>query len=183
MSFYFTSDTHFFHKNIIEYSNRPYSSLRDMQEDMIAKWNSKVKSSDDVVYHLGDFFVGGSSGAQLGLVYRLNGRIRLILGNHDKKIKGAVADRFEWVKCCNEESLNGQLIVMKHYAYRVWNKSHHGSWNLCGHSHGSLKDLGNKQMDVGVDTNDMHPYSFDEIAAIMEKRGFDSPDRHMQRKK
>lgn len=43
MKFYI-SDTHFFHFNIIRLCNRPYSSVEEMNEDMIAKWNMNVTS-------------------------------------------------------------------------------------------------------------------------------------------
>ena len=59
MVYWFTSDTHFGHKNIIEYCKRPFSSVEQMNEMLIKKWNNKVKV-DDIVFHLGDFsFRGG----------------------------------------------------------------------------------------------------------------------------
>ena len=54
MAYYITSDQHFFHKNIIDYENRPYSSVEEMNEDLITKWNSVV-SNEDTVFCLGDF--------------------------------------------------------------------------------------------------------------------------------
>ena len=43
---YVTSDTHFNHKNIIEYCNRPYSSVEEMNKAIIDNWNSVVKDED-----------------------------------------------------------------------------------------------------------------------------------------
>ena len=51
---------------------------------------------------------------------------------------------------------------MSHYSHRVWSYSHHGSIHLYGHSHGNLPGFG-RSFDIGVDTNDMKPYSIDEI--------------------
>lgn len=78
---WFISDTHFGHKNILEYEKeaRPFSSLEEMHEVIIERWNSVVKQ-DDVVYHLGDFAFGKG---YIDIAQRLNGKKRLIMGNHD----------------------------------------------------------------------------------------------------
>jgi calcineurin-like phosphoesterase family protein len=68
-------------------------------------------------------------------------------------------------------------FFLSHYAHRVWNGSHKGVIHLYGHSHGSIPDYG-KSMDVGVDTNNLKPYSLDEILTIMKKRDIEFPDHH-----
>lgn len=55
---FFTSDTHFFHANIIKYANRPFGSVEEMNEELIRCWNETVPE-DGVVYHLGNFSFGG----------------------------------------------------------------------------------------------------------------------------
>lgn len=82
MKTYMISDTHFNHKNIIEYCNRPFKSIDEMNNTIINKWN-KILKKDDIVYHLGDFFLG-SKYALKEIVIRLNGTIYLIRGNHDR---------------------------------------------------------------------------------------------------
>lgn len=54
---YFIADTHFNHENIIKYCNRPFNNTQEMNEYIIQKWNSVVKSND-IVYHLGDVGFG-----------------------------------------------------------------------------------------------------------------------------
>ena len=77
---FFTSDTHFFHKNIIKYCNRPFGSVEEMNEALVANWNSVV-GPDDHVYHLGDFCFGNVEKWNWCLEPgRLNGHIHLILG-------------------------------------------------------------------------------------------------------
>ena len=76
------SDSHFYHENIIKYCNRPYADAVEMNEDMIAKWNAVV-GKDDIVWHLGDFCFGCKEHIN-EIVPRLNGRINLVLGNHDR---------------------------------------------------------------------------------------------------
>lgn len=56
---YFTSDTHFYHSNIIGFCKRPFKNVEDMNETLIENWN-RVVSQDDIVFHLGDFCLGGS---------------------------------------------------------------------------------------------------------------------------
>lgn len=81
-----TSDTHFGHTNIIKYCNRPYRDPEEMNQDLLAKWNSVVKPEDHVI-HLGDVAMGQLD-KSLSLVKHLNGHKILILGNHDRPYQG-----------------------------------------------------------------------------------------------
>lgn len=160
---WFTSDTHYFHSNVIKYCNRPFSSVEEMNEIMIQKHNALVKPTDDI-YHLGDF--GFANVALLQSVFnRLNGNKFLLLGNHDKD---AMKLPWAWVKERYElytPRPNRKLYVLSHYAQKVWNKSHHGSIMLFGHSHGSLEDVDNQTLDVGVDCWDYAPVNLEQIHA------------------
>ena len=81
MNVFFTSDLHFFHKNIIRFDNRPFTSVEEMNETLIRNWNRKVKK-DDLVYILGDISWGNDE-ETCAIFARLNGRKVLIKGNHD----------------------------------------------------------------------------------------------------
>ncbi len=181
MSLWFVSDNHFGHKNIIKYSNRPYSSVEEMDEQMIQAHNAVVRDKD-VVWFLGDFaFARWERIAAIG--ERLNGEKHLVYGNHDDEIKKALGLVFPpddyptspWKSHQDYKEIkwNGQKIVLFHFGQRVWNKSHHGSWHLYGHSHGDLPPLG-KSVDVGVDAKWIHdeyrPTHIDEIAKFMKDR-------------
>ena len=74
-------DPHFGHRNIIEYCNRPFADVEDMTEQLIYRWNSVV-GKNDIVYVVGDFALCGKQKI-IEIGHRLNGRKRLILGNHD----------------------------------------------------------------------------------------------------
>lgn len=78
---WFISDTHFGHKNILEFEKeaRPFSCIEEMHEVMIDRWNSVV-GREDTVYHLGDFAFGRHN---IKIAGRLNGRKKLVMGNHD----------------------------------------------------------------------------------------------------
>lgn len=82
------SDTHFNHGNILNFTDRetskpirPFQSVHEMNEIMVENWNNTVKPGDKV-YHLGDVFFGSEVHFK-ALWPRLNGRKRLIVGNHD----------------------------------------------------------------------------------------------------
>lgn len=77
-----TSDLHFGHANIIKYCERPFTSVPEMDEIMIVKWNNVV-GFDDTVFVLGDYAMGDRKNG-LSYLTRMNGTKVLINGNHDK---------------------------------------------------------------------------------------------------
>lgn len=81
---YYIADCHFYHRNLLTHlDNRPFSSVEEMNGCMIEKWNSKVRTNDEVVV-LGDLSFGNGEETNKVLA-ELNGRIYLINGNHDDK--------------------------------------------------------------------------------------------------
>ena len=92
---FFTSDTHFNHANIIRFCNRPFKDVEQMNEVMIANWNNVI-GKDDTVFHLGDFCLGGAA-EWTKILDRLNGKIYLIMGNHDlKSQQSPLWRRLQW---------------------------------------------------------------------------------------
>ena len=77
---WFTSDFHMDHRNILEYCNRPYLTVGEMNEAIVANWNAVVEQ-DDTVYFLGDFSLSIKSVQKY--LPRLMGNKVLITGNHD----------------------------------------------------------------------------------------------------
>lgn len=174
---WFTSDTHFGHANILKYDKRPFSTIAEHDESLIERWNAHVRKGD-VVYHLGDVAWHTKQADIDVLLSRLNGTKILILGNHDSK---HIAKSPRWAKVTpyEEVSASGQKVCLFHYRMVVWNRSHHGSWALHGHSHGSLPvNLQAKTFDVGTMCWDYRPISFDEVAKEMEKHTFVPVDAH-----
>ena len=152
-------------------------------EALIRNWNNKVPQ-DGIVYHLGDFCFDEDEAKKI--IERLNGQIFLIKGNHDRKINsykhmfGWVRDYYE-LKVDDPDARGGkQLIVLCHYAMRVWNKSHHGAFHCYGHSHGSLPDdPHSKSFDVGVDCHNYTPLSYREVKTIMKGKQYKPVDHHV----
>lgn len=177
MDIWFISDTHFFHKNIIEYCDRPFDSVKEMNEALVTNWNECVKPHD-LIYHTGDVSFGKAEETS-DLLALLNGEKHLIRGNHDKGREKGWRDHWRTVNDFKEIKWADQKIVLCHYALRVWNRSHYGSWHVYGHSHGELDDDPHAlSWDVGVDNNDFKPVSFDQLAEIMSQKDFKPVDHH-----
>ena len=160
MQYWFTADQHYDHENIIKYCDRPFKTIEEMNETLIANHNAVV-AKEDVVVHAGDFTWGNATRAK-ELIRRLHGNPIFLRGSHDHWLPGKAHEIWE-------KRLYGQPIVVCHYAMRVWASSHYNSWQLYGHSHGCLEPQG-KQYDVGVDNNNFFPVSFNEICDIMKNR-------------
>jgi calcineurin-like phosphoesterase family protein len=145
---FMTADTHFGHANILKYCKRPFSDVHHMNRALVDNWNSTVDPKDEV-FILGDFtFQDHSKYAS-----QLNGKKYLILGNHDKVRDAYRAEEdgyFVWVDNYCELCVDNVQFMLFHYAIRQWNKKHHGSIHLYGHSHGGLEPHG-LSFDVGVD--------------------------------
>jgi calcineurin-like phosphoesterase family protein len=169
MTTYFTADTHFGHDSIRKHCGRPFKTVAEMDKTLIANWNARVRPRD-TVYHLGDFAFKASRQIE-DYRRKLNGKIHLIRGNHDSKDPGRLERVFDSVHSLHCIRIEGQTIVLCHYAMRVWEKEHHGSWHLYAHSHGRLPD--NRltlSFDVGVDSHNYMPISFEEVREEMVKR-------------
>ena len=176
---FFTSDTHFFHANVISYNDRPFDSVKQMNQTLINNWNRMVRKGD-VIFHLGDFAFGGKKHWN-SILGQLNGKIYLVLGNHDmNSFKWALAERFEQVALEMYAIIDGQHIRLAHEPFLCYGGSDHNVWQLFGHVHSRenkngpyadrLSMLLPLQYDVGVDNNDYTPVSFEQVREILSCR-------------
>ncbi len=151
---WFTADFHLGHANIIRYCDRPFADAASMDTEIIERLNSAV-AKRDLLYFLGDFCRFGKE----ALDYRRRIRCKNIFfveGNHDIGTR-KIASEFRWWQQLAEAKVDRQVVVLCHYAMRVWHHSFRGSWHLYGHSHGRLPDdPAALSMDVGVDTHEYH---------------------------
>ena len=175
---YFTADTHFGHKNIMKYCNRPYSSIDEMTSGIISTWNETVGELDTVV-HLGDFsFLNALMSREI--MNQLNGHIILVRGNHDSdKIIDACgfSDVVDFLELKVTDGAIAQPIACMHYPMAVWPSSHHGAWHLHGHSHGSYRKYDGKLLDVGWDVW-RKPVSYLQVKEYMVNRSLLEADHH-----
>lgn len=179
MRTFFTSDTHFFHKNIIKYCKRPwYTSLDSssgvpivsdddvvrMNASLVQLWNSVVEP-DDEVWHLGDFAFGieDVDGKIPDIVSKLNGKINLVLGNHDSKddnvfLKAGIR------KVYDRPVLFENWFLLSHEPLEFINSSC-PFVNVFGHVHdnANYKTLSECGYCVCVERHDYKPVDFEEM--------------------
>jgi calcineurin-like phosphoesterase family protein len=182
---WFTADWHLNHSRIIELCERPFSSVEEMNEAIIANHNTLVAPGDDV-FVLGDVALG-SIDQMARLVQRMNGRKFLVPGNHDrcwrgnKRIRGIDTQRYidagfqilsgvvvwsetGWV-LCHFPSKGDSHTEDRFLEYRP--SVSEDDWLIHGHVHEKWQVNG-RQINVGVDVWDFKPVSAMEIAQIIE---------------
>lgn len=160
---YFTSDLHFHHNKIREYSPvfRNYPDSESMQEALIEVWNQRV-GAEDIVYDLGDFSMASSLTRIIKTAKRLNGKHYLILGNHDELIRTHKEELlsmskdddnllFEEIVDYKTFKAQDKQFVLSHYPMFGWENQQHGSIMLHGHLHDHMTDLKGRILNVGYD--------------------------------
>lgn len=167
---WFTSDTHFGHANIINFTAgdppvklRPeFASVEEMDETMIDRWNARVKPGDHI-YHLGD--VAMVKSALHAVLPRLSGKKRLILGNHDIYPTGLYYTYFE--KLCATRVLDG--IVFSHIPLHPGSVGRFKA-NVHGHLHNNAGcHLGLPYVNICVEHTGYAPLHFDEVRQLITK--------------
>lgn len=170
------SDTHFGHKNIITYENRPFCSVEGMNNHLIKKWNELV-TNDDLVYHLGDVYMQMSRSDIMNVLNKLNGDIILVLGNHDE-------DNFNFFRKC------GRFIEVSPYPIVVddWIiLSHEPMYmgkntpyvNIHGHVHGDSRYASVSETGgcVCVEKSNFYPIDFDKLKLDIELLKFGKDEK------
>lgn len=171
---YFTSDWHLFHNNILRYDTRPFKNVYDMNETIIS--NHEKLDKDAHLFILGDLTFKLCNELH-DLLDRVKCNKYFVVGNHDRDIwnKEFLRRHFdEWYSGYCELTVGKQLIVMGHYPMVEWNRGHHGSWMLFGHTHGNdnrnpfIKDY--KTKNVGCMLNNYLPFSYYDIEKNFRNR-------------
>lgn len=140
MANFFVSDIHFGHARVLEFDNRPWSNVEEMDKAIIKNWNERVDIFDDV-YILGDISWYNVS-KTIDILQRLNGYKHLIIGNHDNAFLKTKDFRDCFIEIANYKELdNGtnNKIVLSHYPLVTFNKCYYGWYHLYGHVHNSFE--------------------------------------------
>lgn len=157
------SDTHFSHANILSFLRedgshvRNFSSVEEMDEHMVEKWNSVVRPPDHV-YHLGDVVMHKS---KMGILGRLNGRKRLILGNHEEVKMAQYIPYFQKIQSSHQ--LDNLLLT--HIPVHPLSLPPKLLANVHGHVHNSVPSLhfGSRYFNISAEVLDYTPISLEEL--------------------
>lgn len=176
METWFISDTHFFHKNILEFSSRPFFTVEDMNECLIKNWNDYV-APHDIVYHLGDFAMGTNFDELETICGSLNGHIHLVPGNHDTNRKLEIYARYFTIESPLLH-LRKPDVVLCHFPLAVWDGGQRNRPHFHGHSHGTFIQEG-RRLDVGVDVAPIYrPKHWEELEEEVNKFKYVQKDHH-----
>lgn len=162
MTNWYTADLHFGHANIIDYCGRPFASVRQMDEALIANCASAIGPDDDF-WILGDFALGLAT-VEKGYIERifdrLPGKKHLVLGNHD----GARISNLAWESVSDiAEVKDGEHnLVLCHYPMITWHRARRGALQLFGHVHQNWQGTRNS-LNVGVDVWDYRPVRLKDV--------------------
>jgi len=167
--YFFIADEHYWHGKIIIYSNRPFQNVVEMNEAIINNSN-KIVGPNDVTIHAGDFTLlkPRDHDKIQEIIDRLNGRHVFLKGSHDYWIPRKRSMQI-W-----EKQINGEYVVVCHYAMHTWARSHYNSWHLYGHSHKDL-ELSGKRHCISVENTNYQPISFERVSEIMKEKS-DNPN-------
>ena len=171
---FLTSDTHFGHDREFVWKVRGFNSVKEMNETIVQKWNDTVSAEDDV-YILGDVILGDPDNIEY--VKRLNGKLHIVLGNHDtanrEKMYRELSNVVEVAEVGIRLKYKKHHFVLSHYPMMTGNLEKESlkqmSLNLYGHTH----QVGNFYNDmpfmyhVGVDSHDCYPVLLDDIIEEM----------------
>jgi len=191
---YFTSDWHVGHEKVLHFDQRPFSTLTEMHETLIKRFNRLVPKHG-ITYFLGDMGLT-SVNTLKDIINELNGKKILVLGNHDGKIQSMYNAGFDFVTYKAQLAYGKVIITLSHCPLtgvfredvtgmrgategECWHKEtkfkhmfsfpDFGQKHLHGHTHCSSingKEIyTHNQVDVGVPAHNYYPVSFSRIAS------------------
>ncbi len=186
---YFTSDLHWYHRLVTKLRGfgEGEDAITAHNDALIKGWHSVVKKDDDIVWVLGDLIVNsGTLDKALGIMSRLPGRKRLVLGNHDPahpmhrdafKWIHKYDDVFEYVTPFARIKVNGKNVLLSHFPYNLdhthdarfeqWRLKDEGEFLLHGHTHSDVRVSSSRELHVGVDAWDLKPVPLSVVEAFV----------------
>lgn len=159
------SDTHFGHRNLYNFiekdgfpvrkrADNSNMSVEEGDELMIENWNKTVRDQD-IIYHLGDVYFGQG---HINL-YRLRGRKRLLLGNHDNGKDEKLHSIFE--KILLWRMFPAWNVLLSHTPQHI-NSMTKTKYNFHGHIH-RKNNVSPVHLNCSVEVQDYKPKSIEEL--------------------
>ena len=168
---WFTSDTHFGHIKDFLWSPRGFNSIQEHDETIIHNWN-EVIGPEDEVYHLGDVMLNDNEHG-LECIKRLNGKIHIILGNHDTETRASLylhCPNIETIDYARELKIGKYYFWLCHYPTVTANYDDDKPWakhliNIYGHTHQQTKFYNDNpyMYCVCLDAHNNYPVSLEQI--------------------
>lgn len=163
---WFIGDTHFNHKNIIQYCNRPFPSVDEMNETLITNWN-KVVGKEDRVFMMGDFALCGKDKI-IEIGQRLKGRKILLLGNHDGASLNTYYEAgFEMVS--RFPILFKEFFILSHKPQNIQENGMYVNIFAHIHTNPAFKTASAQSYCVSAERINYTPIEFNEIYKAIEK--------------
>jgi len=167
MATFFTADTHFGDPHVLRQRGDLFATLEAHDAALIARWNATV-AVDDEIWHLGDFAANASREHCREVFDALNGRKRLVRGNHDtNRVLDLPWDEppVESFRLTVRDAQGMELrLFLAHYPHRSWPGLWRGARHLYGHTHARIPDT-TLACDVGVDAWDYRPVGLADLVA------------------
>lgn len=190
---FFISDLHFGHAKVIEYSQRPFKDIEEMNEKLIRNWNSVVQDKDTVIV-VGDFAMYLKKEKLREILSRLRGKKILVRGNHDMSPSEMLNIGFDHVCESMTVKIGNEIVNVSHYPYKKpWyvytyynfmNKllpkkyfrprkfpnqlEDDGKFLIHGHTHSRLK-VKNRMINMSVEAWEYKPVVYHKIHDIIAK--------------
>lgn len=161
---YVISDTHFYHKRIIELTNRPFKDEVEMSETILSNI-LKVDNEKNTLIFLGDWTWNMAAGFEIW--EKIKSTKVFVKGNHDKEFLRLYGHRLNClITPLYENKFGGKDITFSHYPMLTFNKSHFGAYNIYGHHHGNSlirEKFPGKRIDAGVESWNYSPVHIDTL--------------------
>lgn len=161
---YVISDLHLEHDNIIEYCDRPFTSVEEMNEILVERWNAVIDPDDEVLYG-GDLTIRQSAAALLDWLEELNGHIVFLLGNHD----GTVLEEHDRVRFVEEFQFEHRGVPFHAVHDPADGPSDPKGWLLHGHHHNNwpdefpFVDHDTRRVNFSIELLDYRPLATDRL--------------------
>ena len=191
---YFLTDLHFNHDKEFMYGALGFTSYRERDAALVELIQERIHP-DSIVIIAGDTMMGNGGPEALKEALDLIPGCLLFVapGNHYAGYIGLFSDpeventRYISIPNYQEFLIRGKLVSVSHYPQSIWNKCHKGSYNICGHSHGSypptsLNTLESRSIDVSAESIglDNFPASMSWLRSVLKDKDYTEKDHHQR---